>query len=57
MYALFRSIPTTEGVRKVGPGEGEKLNIAGAHLTWTAEVSELVISANRGLQQKGVNHR
>jgi quercetin dioxygenase-like cupin family protein len=31
------SIPTTEGVRKVGRGEGEKFDIAGAHLTWKAK--------------------
>ena len=36
MNKLFQSIPTTEGVRKVGPGEGEKFDIAGAHLTWKA---------------------
>ena len=34
MNALFQSIPPTEGVRKVAPGEGEKFDIAGAHLTW-----------------------
>jgi quercetin dioxygenase-like cupin family protein len=34
MNTFFQSIPTTEGVRKVGPGEGEQFNIAGAHLTW-----------------------
>jgi len=34
---LFQSIPATEDVRKVGPGEGEKFNIAGAHLTWKAK--------------------
>jgi len=34
MNTLFQSIPTTEGVRKVGPGEGEKFDVAGAHLTW-----------------------
>jgi quercetin dioxygenase-like cupin family protein len=34
MNTLFQSIPTTEGVRKVGPGQGERFDIAGAHLTW-----------------------
>jgi quercetin dioxygenase-like cupin family protein len=37
MKRLFQSIPTTEGVRKVGAGEGEKFDIAGAHLTWKAK--------------------
>lgn len=37
MSTLFQSIPTTEGVRKVGLDEGEKFNIAGAHLTWKAK--------------------
>ena len=34
MSTVFQSIPTTEGVRKLGPGEGEKFDIAGVHLTW-----------------------
>jgi quercetin dioxygenase-like cupin family protein len=34
MNRLFESIPATEGVRKIGLGEGEKFDIAGAHLTW-----------------------
>jgi hypothetical protein len=34
MNTLFQSIPTTEGVRKVGPDQGERFDIAGAHLTW-----------------------
>jgi quercetin dioxygenase-like cupin family protein len=34
MNTLFQSIPTTEGVRKVGPGQGERFDIAGAHVTW-----------------------
>ena len=37
MDTFFQSIPATEGVRKVGPGQGEKFNIAGAHLTWKAK--------------------
>ena len=31
------TIPSTEGVRKVGPGDGEKFDVAGAHLTWKAK--------------------
>ena len=34
MTTLFQSIPATEDVRKVEPGEGEKFDIASAHLTW-----------------------
>src|SRR5262245_37813137 len=34
MSTVFQSIPTTEGVRKVDPGEGETFDIAGVHLTW-----------------------
>src|SRR5262249_62267583 len=34
MNTLFQSIPTPEGVRKVGLGQGEVFDIAGAHLTW-----------------------
>lgn len=34
MNTLFQSIPTTEGIRKVEPGDGEKFSIAGARLTW-----------------------
>ena len=37
MNTLFQNIPTTEGVRKVGPGEGEKFDVAGTHLTWKAK--------------------
>ncbi len=33
----FQNILVTEGVRKVERGEGEKLNIAGAHLMWRAK--------------------
>ena len=33
----FAGPSTTEGIRKVGAGKGEKLNIAGAHLTWKAK--------------------
>jgi hypothetical protein len=34
MNTLFQNIPTTESVRKVGPGEGEKFDVGGAHLTF-----------------------
>jgi quercetin dioxygenase-like cupin family protein len=40
MSRLFQSIPTTEGVRKLGPGEGQKFEIAGAHLTWKVKGEE-----------------
>jgi quercetin dioxygenase-like cupin family protein len=34
MFMTVQSIPAPEGVRKVGPHEGERFDIAGAHLTW-----------------------
>jgi quercetin dioxygenase-like cupin family protein len=37
MNTNIQSIPATEGVRKVGRGDGEKFDIAGAHLTWKAK--------------------
>ena len=37
MNTNIQNIPATEGVRKVGRGEGEKFDIAGAHLTWKAK--------------------
>jgi hypothetical protein len=36
MNTLLQSIPTSEGVRKIGPGEGEKFDIAGAGETLIA---------------------
>jgi quercetin dioxygenase-like cupin family protein len=34
MGTVLLNIPSTEGVRKISPGEGESFDIAGAHLTW-----------------------
>ena len=34
MNTNLQSIPTSGGVRKVGPGNGEKFDIAGVHFTW-----------------------
>src|SRR5215467_3541485 len=34
MLMTVQSIPAPEGVRKVAPHEGERFNIAGAHLIW-----------------------
>jgi mannose-6-phosphate isomerase-like protein (cupin superfamily) len=36
----LQNIPAAEGVRRVGRGEGEKFDIAGAHLTWKVKASE-----------------
>jgi hypothetical protein len=33
----FLQIPPTEGVRKVGRGEGEHFDIAGSRYTWKAK--------------------
>ena len=34
MSTTLQNIPATEGIRKVAPGEGERFDVAGAHLTW-----------------------
>ena len=34
MSVALQNIPATEGARKVAPGEGERFDVAGAHLTW-----------------------
>ena len=31
MNTALQNIPAAEGVRKVGPGEGERFDVAGAH--------------------------
>jgi quercetin dioxygenase-like cupin family protein len=33
-FVILQNIPATEGARKVAPSEGERFDIAGAHLTW-----------------------
>jgi mannose-6-phosphate isomerase-like protein (cupin superfamily) len=40
MSEVLQNIPAVEGVRKVGRGEGEKFDIAGAHLTWKVKASD-----------------
>ena len=37
MNAVLQNIRATEGARKVAPEEGERLEIAGAHLTWKVQ--------------------
>jgi quercetin dioxygenase-like cupin family protein len=34
MSTALRNIPAREGVRMVEPGEGERFDVVGAHLTW-----------------------
>jgi len=34
MSVALEYIPASKGVRKVAPGEGERFDVAGAHLTW-----------------------
>ena len=34
MSNTLQNIPAIEGVRKVAPGDGERFDVAGAHLTW-----------------------
>src|SRR5215510_13881742 len=58
MSKLLNSIPATEGVRKVGPGEGEKFDVGGAHLIWKVKgedsgysfsVCELTLAPGEGV--------
>jgi quercetin dioxygenase-like cupin family protein len=48
MSEVLTSIPAVEGVRKVSRGDGDKFDIAGAHLTWKvrAEDSAFAFSIN-----------
>jgi quercetin dioxygenase-like cupin family protein len=34
MSNTLQNIPAIEGARKVAPGDGERFDVAGAHLTW-----------------------
>ena len=34
MNTALQNIPAAEGVRKVGPAEGERFDVAAAHITW-----------------------
>jgi hypothetical protein len=34
MSVAFQNFPATEGLRKMARGEGERFDVAGAHLTW-----------------------
>ena len=34
MNKLPKHIPATDGARKLGPGKGQRFDIAGVHLTW-----------------------
>lgn len=40
MSKVLQNIPAAEGVRRVDAGEGEKFDIAGAHLTWKVKASD-----------------
>ena len=40
MHPLALQIPPTEGVRKVGPGEGEHFDIADSRFTWKAKAAD-----------------
>jgi quercetin dioxygenase-like cupin family protein len=44
MNDVLQRIPAVEGVRKVSRGEGEKFNIAGAHLTWKVKAEDSAYS-------------
>jgi quercetin dioxygenase-like cupin family protein len=58
MSELLANIPAAEGVRRVCAGEGEKFDIAGAHLTWKVKaldsayqfsVCEMVLAPGEGV--------
>jgi quercetin dioxygenase-like cupin family protein len=40
MSKVLHTIPAEEGVRKIGREEGEKFDIAGAHLTWKVKAHD-----------------
>jgi quercetin dioxygenase-like cupin family protein len=40
MRSVLQSIPAVEGVRKIGRNEGEKFDIAGAHLLWKVKAHD-----------------
>ena len=40
MQSFALQIPPTEGVRKVGPGEGEHFDIADSRFTWKAKAAD-----------------
>ncbi|WP_213807205.1 cupin domain-containing protein [Granulicella sp. dw_53] len=44
MSDVLQTIPAVEGVRKVSRGEGEKFDIAGAHLTWKVKAEDSAYS-------------
>jgi quercetin dioxygenase-like cupin family protein len=44
MSELLQSIPAVEGVRKVGVGEGEKFDVAGAHFLWKVKADDSAYS-------------
>ena len=44
MDDVLQTIPSVEGVRKVRRGEGEKFDIAGAHLTWKVKAQDSAYS-------------
>ena len=58
MIAELQNIRATEGARKVATGEGERFNVAGAHLTWKVKgedsgyafsVCEQILAAGEGV--------
>jgi quercetin dioxygenase-like cupin family protein len=44
MDDILQTIPSVEGVRKVRRGEGEKFDIAGAHLIWKVKAQDSAYS-------------
>jgi len=44
MTEVLQNIPATEGVRKVGREEGERFDVAGAHLVWKVKAEDSAYS-------------
>jgi mannose-6-phosphate isomerase-like protein (cupin superfamily) len=55
MNDVLQRIPSVEGVRKIGVGEGEKFDVAGAHFVWKvkAEDSAMSFSVNEMTLETG----
>lgn len=57
MNDLLQKVPSAEGVRKIGVGEGERFDVAGAHILWKvrAEDSAYAFTVNELTLAPGEN--
>jgi hypothetical protein len=51
MNVVLQNIRATEGARKVAQEEGERLEIAGAHLTWKVQGEDSDVVASFGQKE------